>query len=181
MRTLTELFAIPRMFYQPHDHIGSVSGLYDLCREILKPDFTMVEVGCFAGVSSDLFSRFVETLYCVDCWADAAPGNCVPVVSEMMFDLMAEDHPNIRKIKAFSLEAATKFEDGSLDCVYIDANHDYPQCKEDILAWLPKVKPGGWICGHDTHMDTVLVAIHQTIGKEYKRYSDTSWAKQIEL
>jgi len=33
--------------------------------------------------------------------------------------------------------------------VFIDANHKYQHVKEDIMAWLPKVKDSGILCGHD--------------------------------
>lgn len=39
--------------------------------------------------------------------------------------------------------------DKSLDLVFIDANHDYDFIKQDIELWLPKVKDGGIISGHD--------------------------------
>jgi hypothetical protein len=45
--------------------------------------------------------------------------------------------------------AATQFEDGSFDCVFIDADHSYEGCRRDILAWRSKVRPGGLLCGHD--------------------------------
>lgn len=35
------------------------------------------------------------------------------------------------------------------DFVYIDADHSYEAAKADIAAWLPHVRPGGIIAGHD--------------------------------
>jgi predicted O-methyltransferase YrrM len=41
------------------------------------------------------------------------------------------------------------FEDGSLDFVFIDADHTYEGASQDIRLWRPKVRPGGWCGGHD--------------------------------
>lgn len=48
-----------------------------------------------------------------------------------------------------SAGSAARYEDASLDWVYIDADHHYEAVKRDILAWLPKVRKGGIIAGHD--------------------------------
>jgi hypothetical protein len=48
-----------------------------------------------------------------------------------------------------SVDAAFAFQSNALDFVFIDADHSYEGCKADIEAWWPKVKPGGWLCGHD--------------------------------
>lgn len=52
-------------------------------------------------------------------------------------------------IKEFSMEALKKFEDNSLDFVYIDANHTAPYVTQDIEGWSKKVKTGGIVSGHD--------------------------------
>lgn len=48
-----------------------------------------------------------------------------------------------------SAEAASAFADGELDFVFLDAIHLYANVKEDIALWLPKLRPGGVLCGDD--------------------------------
>ena len=55
----------------------------------------------------------------------------------------------VRIVRADSVAAASRIEDGSLDFVFIDADHSYEGCKADIEAWAPKVRKGGLVCGHD--------------------------------
>jgi Methyltransferase domain len=53
------------------------------------------------------------------------------------------------KVSAYSVKAAESFSDGSLDFVYIDANHTFQHVNQDLRAWYPKLRVGGLICGHD--------------------------------
>ena len=48
-----------------------------------------------------------------------------------------------------SLAAAELFVDESFAWVHLDARHDYPSIRADIAAWVPKVRPGGWLSGDD--------------------------------
>jgi len=67
-------------------------------------------------------------------------------------------------------EAAAKFEDGSVDMVWIDTTQDYDMVLADIQAWLPKIKSGGWIAGHDytSAPQSVGAAVHATFGNNFK-------------
>ena len=51
--------------------------------------------------------------------------------------------------RTYSLDAATRVPDGSLDWIYLDAMHTYDAVFEDLRAWAPKVKADGLILGHD--------------------------------
>lgn len=55
----------------------------------------------------------------------------------------------INLVLADSLAAATLFADHSFDWVHLDARHDRANLTRDIHAWLPKVRPGGWLSGDD--------------------------------
>ena len=56
---------------------------------------------------------------------------------------------NCTIIRKTSAEALSDFEDNSLDFVYIDANHDFPNFVFDLHNWIKKVRPGGIVSGHD--------------------------------
>lgn len=114
---------------------------------------TMVEVGLgFGDFSAYLLGTFCRlSLTSVESWrgrfmktrmTDARDG-----VMERMQPYL--DEYDYRVLEMDSGDAANHFGDCSLDCVYIDAGHDYRNVKADIGYWFPKVKLGGIFCGHD--------------------------------
>ena len=54
-----------------------------------------------------------------------------------------------RVLACNSWDAARFYDDGSVDCVFIDADHQYDSVKKDIEAWRPKVRKDGFLSGHD--------------------------------
>jgi hypothetical protein len=122
------------------------------------------EIGVFAGeLSQRLLRRPDLTLYLVDSWSTAHPeaykasGDyhaALPAeMQEHWFQVtqqvtkFAEKRAHI--LRKDSREAAKDIPDGSLDFVFIDADHTYEGCKADIEAWLPKIRKGGFLSGHD--------------------------------
>lgn len=47
----------------------------------------------------------------------------------------------------------------SLAVVFLDGAHDEAAIRADLAAWLPKVRPGGLLCGHDRNEDGVHAAL----------------------
>jgi uncharacterized Rossmann fold enzyme len=122
------------------------------------------EIGVFAGeLSRRLLSRTDLTLYLVDSWAThhsdvyAASGDfhasLTPDRQEHFYRLTQQmvrfAGSRAKVVRETSVEAAKAIPDGSLDFVFIDADHSYEGCRADILAWSPKIKKGGFISGHD--------------------------------
>lgn len=58
-------------------------------------------------------------------------------------------YPNLTLLYKKSSDAVNVFENEFFDFVYIDADHSYEACKNDIESWYPKVKIGGYMSGHD--------------------------------
>jgi predicted O-methyltransferase YrrM len=57
--------------------------------------------------------------------------------------------PQIRFVRGYSDAVASQFEDESFDLVFIDADHTEEWVSRDLAAWVPKVKRGGVVSGHD--------------------------------
>jgi hypothetical protein len=52
-------------------------------------------------------------------------------------------------LQCSSVAAAVMLPDAWFDFVFLDADHRYEATRNSIYAWLPKVKSGGTIGGHD--------------------------------
>jgi len=93
-------------------------------------------------------------LLCVDAWEPYRSGK----TGKMIFRRAVGAYDVARDrlamygcalVKKHSVEAARDIPDGSLDFVYIDANHWYEYVVADLAAWVPKVRSGGIVAGHD--------------------------------
>lgn len=115
------------------------------------------EIGVFAGATSArLLKREDLTLYMIDTWAPFMADNILIASASEQADnlktaIEATDFADKRRhvLRLLSMDAAQQIEDGSLDFVFIDGDHSYSAVSADIRTWLPKIKSGGSLCGHD--------------------------------
>lgn len=56
---------------------------------------------------------------------------------------------SLRIVRMSSLQAAQLFPLAYFDLVFIDTSHLYEDTKQEILAWKPLVRSGGFLSGHD--------------------------------
>jgi len=125
-----------------------------------KEGAVFVEVGSWTGFSSCTLGVVVARngghLYCVDHWNgspmttlfdEAAQKDIYHIFEENLKSAGLWDH--VTPIKSYSVDASKGFDDNSIDFLFIDADHRYKEFKKDLEAWMPKVKPGGVMCGHD--------------------------------
>jgi hypothetical protein len=126
--------------------------------------------GVEVGVKQGEYSHHLLThwrglrLFSVDPWAEDPTGAYqdianVPQMQQEIFLAetkvrLAPFGPRSQIVRDFSVQAATKFHDHSLDFCYIDARHDFESMMEDLAAWFPKMRPGGIFAGHD-YLDAV--------------------------
>ena len=116
------------------------------------------EVGVWFGVNADIILQTMPnvSLHLIDSW-DMGGGTTMqgrPLrdweAAYRAAQGVADRYPDrTRLIRAFSVDAARCAADGSLDFVFIDADHGYDGIRDDVRLWWPKIRIGGLFSGHD--------------------------------
>jgi predicted O-methyltransferase YrrM len=156
-----------------------IAGLRDLIRQI-KPNSIIIEIGSYAGESTEIFAEVGKIVYAVDPWQDNYDSNLkLRPMKEMResFDRRLSRFNNVVPWQMTSEEASKRFSDNSIDVVYIDGDHRFEFVKKDLELWLPKLKEDGIISGHDYSTNSVKKAIKEVIGDQTKKFlfRDDSW------
>jgi predicted O-methyltransferase YrrM len=117
------------------------------------------EVGVLDGYTSDvLLQKFPElNMWLIDRWTPFGGPSGLDFLDAKAFERLRRmalwwtSHAVDRRyeLREESTIAATRFADGSLDFVFIDADHSYEAIRDDLTAWWSKIRPGGLLCGHD--------------------------------
>ena len=129
----------------------------------LLDDYSLNGIGVEIGVNKGEFSDFLlsnwncQKLYSVDPWKNYddysdAYNKDQKILDEKYLEtkqLLSKFKSRSEIVRLPSVEASELFPDSFFDFIYIDAAHEYKFVKEDIDAWLPKLKPNGIIAGHD--------------------------------
>lgn len=176
---LAELILEPRVFLTDNRpevrRINSVYGLINLLRS-LPPVERVAEIGSFRGISTEVFLLFATQVVAVDPWHG----------QDGVFQAFlkrTQPYPNIQVVREASEAAARRFADQSFDLVYLDGMHDYPSVLADLKVWIPKVKRGAWIAGHDysplVDNGDVIRAVGETLGTPQAIFEDSSWLIQL--
>ncbi len=141
-----------------------------------KDNLKIAEIGVYKGRGTaiwnvELINHNVNYEYCaIDNFEGSEEHqawNDIPHYEDALTNLAPVQH-KIKLIKSDSIEASKTYPNEYFDVIYIDAAHDYESVKKDILAWLPKLKPGGVICGDDyiAGWPGVIQAVDEIFTKE---------------
>jgi predicted O-methyltransferase YrrM len=125
-----------------------------------------LEIGCWKGKSTAFMavdiinSNKMIHLTCVDSWLGDNDCGQENLFNEFLSNMAPVSH-KINVLRNFSVQAARNFPDNFFDFIFIDAAHDYMSVKQDIITWLPKLKPEGIIAGHDYFVESVRHAVNE--------------------
>lgn len=148
-----------------------------------------VEVGSWKGTSSaymavEIINSGKQIKFdCIDIWR-AENNDAIYQTDEYVkhnklyehfIDNMKPVEGHYHAIQMPSVDAANLYQDNSLDFVFIDASHTYENVFADIKAYLPKIKKGGVIGGHDYHSSEGVRRATQELLPNHTQISSNSW------
>ena len=162
----------------------------------------MIEIGSYTGDSTLIFAEHFSDVLAIDPFLDDYDPNddaCNYAPFDKVYEEFmnrTKDVPNIFLIKKTSDDAVEAIKNAAknidprnleeenlkaFDFIYIDGMHTYDQVKKDIQNYLPFIKKGGFIAGHDYSSTWlgVIDAVNQTVGIPDEIFQDTSWIKRV--
>ena len=165
-----------------------ILGYYEYVAEQLPAEARIVEVGVCYGRSAVFMAEQLVKLgkvgvqvWCVDWWKDADFDQ--QIQRTLTTYATAQERQLLKIVRADGVRAASLFDDYELDFVFIDSDHEYEGMKRHLDAWLPKVRSGGTIAGHDysfADWPGVVRAVDECFGaSKVGRPTRTVWSYRV--
>ena len=135
---------------------------------------SIIEIGAWRGrTTRAMADNSSAVIFPVDTWSDTAigfPGWWTAgedqgkykkkdwLLHEFLKNLDTLVSTKVIPLRMTSVQAARipKFSFMQFDMIFIDGDHVFASVVEDIKLWLPRLKPGGILCGHDYLEPTCL-------------------------
>lgn len=164
-------------FFEKIDGWSSMGDQGNLIKNILNhvngDKINIAEIGVYKGRATAIFNvelinRNIDyNYYAIDHFLGSEEHDNTVDYYSIALENLNPIIDKINLIKNDSINESEKYPDNYFDIVYIDASHDYESVKKDIIAWLPKVKDGGIICGDDYvgGWPGVVKAVNEVIGE----------------
>lgn len=144
--------------------VADLEALTALCRQV--PDLgvphivRIVEVGSWVGRTALVMAAVHPRIHvhCIDTWLgtpdDITSRWARQIGQRQIFEKFCRNvGPELLLSRIFphvgTSELWASVWPWQADLVFIDADHTYEGCRDDIRLWTPHVRPGGILCGHD--------------------------------
>ncbi len=158
-----------------HEHSTGLQDLWNAFGD--TPPQSMIEIGCFIGVSTEFWLLHCASVIAVDPWEEYG-------LERHPFDKFVArcgKYPNLRICRGRSPLALLKLP--KVDFIYIDGDHSEHAVRSDIEASLWRTNRPGWIGGHDYDIDTVKRVVDDFVidngSLNNKSFMDSSWLVEL--
>ena len=148
--------------------ITAAFGLIELLSK-MGPDLKGIEIGVSTGVNSYILLEEcpnISKIVGVDPFEEYQDWSSFVHQDhqDSMYTLFLENIEHMKDkfelIKLKSCNAAPRLKDNEYDFLFIDGDHSMRAVLTDLDKYVPKVKKGGIIAGHDAGLQGVNMALH---------------------
>jgi hypothetical protein len=119
----------------------------------LSENNIIVEIGSLHGKSAvQMAKSTTASIYCFDLWDGRSilSGDGFERINDLeTFQSFTKEYPNIKSKRVNKSPNSADWGEQLVDLIFIDAAHSNPSDWELIEYWMPKIKKGGILCGHD--------------------------------
>jgi len=168
-------------YYKDVPGWAAFTDLYRNVVDAASPDkkSTFVEIGSWLGRSAAFMGVEIKnsgkpiTLHCVDPWIDGGPDlrdthYFRGLRGESPYDIFLRNVHRVMDVimpcRMTSIDAASRFDNKSIDFLMIDGDHGYEAVRNDLAVWLPKMRVGGIVSGDDYLWPGVKRACEERFG-----------------
>lgn len=147
---------------------------------------TFVEIGAYLGKSTAFMAQLIKdsgkriNFVTIDPFIGEKGQN-----NDYLFERYVENmhscgvNDYVVTHKGYSQDAHVLFKEKTIDFLFIDGDHSYEACKSDIKLYLPKMKEGSVMAGHDYYnAPGVKQAVDEAFGNRVQ-ISGSSWVVQL--
>ena len=142
---------------------------------------TILEVGSWKGRSTHALLSSGNSVISVDNFKGSLSELGQAHKEVKVHDIFSEfilnlgHFPNLSVLRMDSLQASKLFEEGSVDMVFLDGDHEYSTFMEDLKAWIGVYR--FLLCGHDLEEGGVK-AVLKVLNLNYKKEVGSLWSIQ---
>lgn len=174
---------MPRHYLNILGHFNFEQVYQDQVTSAPQGDVHFLEIGCYLGKS---------TIFLAECILESGKSITLHVIDTFEGEGMSVNEDNFYQkfianinnanvadvIKVYnrkSDDAVKLFNDNFFDFIYIDGLHTYDAVTSDIVNYLPKLKPGRVLAGHDYQFAPVQSAVNDNLGYDNLWFHENTW------
>ena len=153
--------------------IESRRALADLARATAPIEGRVLEIGAWEGrstvaLANAAYRKYVDS---IDTWS-GSPGEPSEALAADR-DVFATWEANVLDLTPGNVRAhvgdwraVLPHLNGPIALAFVDAEHTYTEVRDNLRELLPKMAPGGVICGDDAHHGPVKAAVLEVLGDD---------------
>ena len=171
--------------------IAALECISQATREFFPDDDPLVaiEIGSFVGTTALVLAEHFDKVHCVDTWTASASDDPINDIYRKLENEVYEvfhanvlRHEEIEVHRMTSREAAPLFANESAHLGWLDGDHSYEAVLADIRLYLPKIKRGGFMMGHD--LNDAFPGVGRAVGELFKperisKIGQCCWVVQV--